>query len=152
MKREVDKQRDSEKKRSYHYQAWALEQIKAFDAGYELVKQKKISEQKQVATDSFLRDIFLGGIAVFPMTAWDITQILSIKPEYKTIAADMTQCLLPISPVYLDTAVSKLYAESFEKGWDKLGEKGGMSLRTLVAQQEAIVSKKTPSDPEFATK
>jgi hypothetical protein len=151
VKGEAGKQRDLERRRSRDYQAWALKQIEAFDAGYELVIQKNVSERERVMRDNILKNSLKTLHLVYGLV-WTEAQVLAVKPDYKSVAADMTQYLLPISPAYLDTAVAKLYAESFQKGWDKLGEKGGMTLRTLIAQQEAIVPKQTPADSESTTK
>jgi hypothetical protein len=142
LKKEADEQ-------NLGYQRWALEQIHKFNAAYDAIKAKRVTERKELADKLHGKSIFF--ILGVDLTMWRCYYTLmeaiayeKIPLNYKAIAGAMQTFLLPISSGYLDPAVSRLYNNAFDKGWNELEKT--KPLQTDVAEWEGFAIKKTPQN------
>ena len=103
------------------YQAWALEQIWAFEGAFDEIKS-----DERVTIFNPIPD----GIR------WT-------EGEYPRIQKAMISHLLPIDPTLLDLPVLKRYQSGFDVGWGVLDGQDGRKAQTCVAIASAIVPKRT---------
>ena len=114
-----EKQRKEDTARILGYQQWVLHQITNFHADFQ-----KAQEQKKPGT-------------VYGTNTYT---------DFGMIRDAVVKHLLPISPGYLDPAVSKIYSQAFEEGWSKLDGKEEKHFQTEVAQKDATTPKTTPQN------
>lgn len=118
LKEEVDKQ-------NLGYQQLALREIENFRADFANAQNQTRHRHEKGS--------------LYGWNDWDETYT-----DYEMIRDAMVNHLIPISPAHLDSAVSRLYNEAFEKGWMKLENE--KDLQTKVAKADASTPKKTPQN------
>ncbi len=103
------------------YQAWALEQVWAFEKAFDEVKSDE-------------------GFSIFDLFpdrwTWE-------EEEFTQIQNAMISYLLPIDQTLLDLPVMKRYQTGFDIGWEVLEEQDERKAQTCVAIASAIIPKKT---------
>ena len=102
------------------YQRWALEEIKAFETAFEVIKKKADEEGSWWRRDN-------GGWIDY----------------YKEVQDVMIKHLLPVDVALLDLPIQEHYHQAFQTGWKKLD---GRENQTSVAVASAITRKRSLRD------
>ena len=108
---------DARDKLRRDYQAWALEQIWAFEKEFEEIRSDE---------------------------EWKLSKLLSWnEEEFTQLQNAVIDHLLPIDQTLLDLPVMKRYRSGFDEGWEVVEGQDGRKAQTCVAIASAIVAKRT---------
>ena len=103
-----------------NYQAWALEQIWAFEN----------------AVESLRSDEEFSFFDIPDSWTWN-------EEEYRKIQTAMIQLLLPIDQTLLDLPVLKHFQAGFDVGWEVLNKQSGRSAQTCVAIASSMTARRS---------